>query len=208
MSVEVFGHIRSASACEEAVIDTLSTWCRTYLAEAERQLELPARTLDPIADYKTVNEWEGWPDDRLPCAIVISPGITGRPRISQSKISITQIIGIGVVVGSNNQADTNRLAKVYEAVVRTILLQHQDLGDGEKYGGVDWQTSRYNMMPPVEGRTLAAGQAVFEVDCRDVVTENIGPIVVPADPYDPDPTLPTVQTQELTVAAVSEIEEE
>jgi len=198
MSLEVFGKIVTAAHVEAAAIATLQDWLPTYLAEIERQTGRDPESLPMVRGWSTSRELRKWPEDQLPAAVVVSPGIIGEPRKGGEYWNARWLLGIAVVVSARDQEATNSLAKLYAGAVRSALLQHPSLGGVAT--GIDWQTERNNEIGAEDERSLASCQVIFEVEVHEVSgAERYGLGEPPADPYDPDPTWPEVETTEITV---------
>jgi hypothetical protein len=194
----VFSRIVDASQVEQAVIAHLGNWMPTYLAEAERQRGIPEGSLPAIRSYDTVNQWQHWPENQLPACLVVSPG-TVRPPKKEGDGTYRGFfaVGLGIVCSADNQQNTNQMAKLYTAVARAVLLQHQRLGDFDA-AGVEWREEKYNDIPQEAARTLAAGQAIFIVEVPSITTAMSGPAEPYEDPYT-DPSWPTIQESTLIV---------
>lgn len=183
MSVDVFGRIVDGSVVEKAAIDTLVKWSPTYINEVCRQRGRQPGSIPYIKSYTTVNNFDNWEIDRLPCALIISTGVGDRPKKHGSKYKSSFILGIGIVASARSQVDSNALAKLYGAAVRAVFVQNPSLGGVTD--AVDWIDERYDDLPAADGRTLATCQSIFSVDVYDVVTALAGP--AGPDPKD-DPT--------------------
>lgn len=203
MSVEVFGHIVTSAHVEAAVIDALQTWEETYLAEIERQSGLDPHTLPKIRSWTTSRELRKWPEDQLPAVVVVSPGTVDRTHKSSDHIAAKWLLGLAIVCSGRTQEETNQLAKFYAGAFRAALLQNPSLGGLAR--GVTWQSERNNEVGSESERSIASCQAIFEVDIdQSVGTERYGMTEPPDDPYDPDPTWPTVEETEVTVGAMED----
>lgn len=198
MSVEVFGEILLGSNVEQAVIANLKTWFPTYLAEVERQEGVTAHSIPEPRSYDTVNDFQKWPENQLPAVVVVSPGLAGLPMTEgDGRTRAAWIVGIAVVASAKDKRSTQNLAKLYAAVVRTLMLQQQSLGGIGM--GTSWRHESYTDIPASDERTLGSCQVIFEVDIGDVVHARMGLAQPPDDPYSPDPEWPTVETADVTV---------
>lgn len=199
MSVEVFGEIKTGAHVEAALISTIEEWIETYLAEVERQASIEARKLPAPRSYSTVNEFRKWPEEQIPAVVVVSPGLatSGIMVEGNGQVNATFLAGIAVVVSAKDKASTNMLAKSYAAAIRTLILQHPSLGGFSR--GVTLLDESYNDGPPEDERTLGAAQVQFEVEVPDVSWSKGGLTAPPDDPYDPDPTFPTVDETDVTI---------
>lgn len=197
---DAIGNIVSGVEVEEAVEDAIRTWLPTYLAEIERQTGRDPETLATFRSYTHQTEFDKWPEDQLPCCIIVSPGTEDSPgKEGNGQMRATWGFVVAMVVSARDQESTNRLVKHYAAAVRALLIQHKPVIAGSLTRGFDWVNEAYDEMPPEEaGRTLAAARLAFTMEIDQVTSSRGGPRSVPADPYAaPDSNL-TVQTTTIT----------
>lgn len=195
--MSIFGDIKDAGQLEDAVISTLRLYFPVYLAEIDSQrgedIDLPA----PRA-YKTVNEFTTFPEDQLPCAIVVSPGTQGAPRAKgDGTVDVSWTVGVAIVNSAADATSTNRNSKRYGAAVRAIILQHGSLGGFAS--AVALVSEVYEEGPVEQSRTLAVATVEFLVDVAAIVNRGAGPIDAPPDP-DPLPggEWPVVEETDIT----------
>jgi D-mannonate dehydratase len=99
-------------------------------------------------------------------------------------------LAASLIVSSNSRENTNKMAKDFATVFRTMMLTNKSLGHPEAVMGLTWVTERYDQVPlnPKDTRTLNAATMVFEIEVRDVASDNgVPPSVPPDDPYTPPP---------------------
>lgn len=203
-TTQVFGRIVTAEQVEQAVIETLQLWLPTYLRQMEVVGERPDQSLRPPRHYKTANRFENWPDDQLPVAVVVSPGLREAPRrLGSGEFNAKWTVGIGIVCSADNAQNTNSLAKAYAAAVRAVLTQKPDLGGFA--AGVEWLDETYDDAPVEAGRTLASGQVVFAIQVNSVLDTFRGPVTPTVTPeanppgWSTPPNRYTIDTVEVTV---------
>lgn len=200
MSVQVFGPIITGSDVLDAVQDTIATWQTTYLAEIERRTDRTAQALPLIRNYTRTPDFAGWPEDQLPSCLLVCPGLENAPvQHADGTMDMTWSVGVAIVVSASTLAATNDLAKVYAAAIRTLLLQQPSLGGFAQ--GLSLTDESYDDMASDDGRSLAAGQVVFNVDVRSIGNAHMGLPAPPEDPYT-DPQLPEVSTTTVDVEHV------
>lgn len=181
MTVEVFGEILHGGQVEQAALDILRAWTPTYINEMCRQTGRDVGSLPYVRSWTVVNDFEKWPEDQLPCVLVISPGLAEPPtREGDGTYSARWALGTGVIVSSRSQEETNEYAKLYSAAIRAALLQNGSLAGFAE--GTWWEDERYNDLPSEDGRSLAAGQNLFTVEVRGVLASKEGPGT--PDPHD------------------------
>lgn len=194
------GRLVSGRDVELAALAMLKRWTPTYLAEAERQTGRDPKALPRMRSWTTTNEFEKWPEDQLPSVLLISPGLAEPPSPDgrgyyRAKFSL----GLAVIVSANTADSTAALAKLYCAVLRACMVQHQSLEGFAS--GVDWMDETYDDLPSEDGRTLGAGQLIFAVEVEAIARRWNGPAFPsepPDDDADPLPEDPTVETVEIT----------
>jgi hypothetical protein len=200
------GPIVSAYDVERAALATLRKWSSTYLGEAEDQHDRPRNSLPRVRSYTTTNSFDKWPEDQLPCVLLVSPGLTEPPRAEgNGHYRASFGLGVAAIVSTARDHDTEELAKLYVAALRTCLVQQRSL-DGFA-AGIEWLDETYDDLPSEDWRSLGAGQAVFAVEVADIARRFTGP-PHPTDPpepaYEPVPGDPTaidvaVKTQPIPV---------
>lgn len=173
---DIFNQIKIADDLEEAVKLNLNRWFPVYLRELEIQAGIaPNSLMDPQA-YLTSSKIDKEAGDQLPAIVCVSPGLSGtKPRQEgDGSISAFFSIGIGVFVGAGTRSDTNRLVRIYTAIVRTIMIQKRSLG-GYANGTIWLDESYDDEFSFTDNQTVAAGQVVFEVEVAGVVNRYGGP---------------------------------
>jgi len=198
----IFGQIVTGLDVEQWCMEELATWSSTYLAEVERQSGLSGHDLARVKSWVTGPSLDKWPEDQLPAGLLISVGLAERPSMSgDGSYNARWQMGLAIIVSARTEAETHRLAMLYIAAHRTLLLQRPSLG--ERTLGVDWQDENYDQLPYDDIRSLGAGMANFTVEVESVASWGMGPNT-PDVPLSPDDTLPwppyqTVKTHSETV---------
>lgn len=192
--VSPIGPIITGRDCELAALGTLRKWSPTYLAEAERQTGRTVGSLPRIRGWTTAPDFEKWPEDQLPCVLLISPGLVDVPNPDgQGFYRARFSLGLAAIVSTSQADETADLAKLYCATLRTCLLQHQSLEGFAN--GVTWLDENYDDLPSIDDRSLGAGKAIFGVEVSNISRRWQGP-PTPAEPPTPDtdpiPDDPTV----------------
>jgi hypothetical protein len=201
--MSIFGAIEVTDDVEQAVIDTLRKWFKTYLVEYELQAGLitdkyqePKHPLPK--QWLRANDLDKANADALPSIVVVSPGISPRSVPHQEGDGSFRVffsIGVGVFAGATVRHDTMKLIRVYTAIIRTIMLQKQALGGYAD--GSTWLDESYdNDFTFEDDQTISAGQVVFEIEVSGIVNRYGGPAVEIPDPEQPGSDWPTVETHE------------
>ena len=189
---EVFGSMISGAQVEDAVVATLQKWLSTYIAEVSAQNGYGRNDLPRIASYQVLPDFDKWPENAFPAIVVVSGGITERPKkVGGGRIQATWGFGMGVFCSANTQENTNKMAKIYTAAIRTCLLQHASLLGFAI--GLDWEDETYNDLGTDDSRSIAAGRGLFTVTVDNVALAQGGPRNPVSDASDEplyDPTTP------------------
>lgn len=201
MPDDVFGNLVTGTDVEAAALSTLKLWAPAYMAWAERSTDRAPGSLPAPRSWVTASGVERWPEEQLPSVLLVSTGLAEPPSLDGSgSYRGTFALGLAVVVAARDRADADALAKLYVATLGAILLHKPSLGG--LAAGVEWTDEKYDALPgdPAKRRQLAAGQAVYTVDVRDIRSgRGAGPLTPPDDPQAPAPDDPTVTSAELEI---------
>lgn len=193
MSDLVFGPLVIGDEVEDAVVDTLKLWMPEYIPWLERKTGRDPQSLPLPRSYVTAKDFEHWPEEQLPSVLVINTGLADEPvPDGEGKFRAAFAVGLAVIASARDRAETEKLAQLYTAACRAILLAKPSLGGFAQ--SVHWIDEEYDPLPdPKKRRQLAAGQAVFRVGVEDVSITGQGPAAVRPNPYAPYPDDPTVK---------------
>jgi hypothetical protein len=185
------GPIIHAGMVRDAIRDTIAYWDRTYLdglARLDGQDPMFAAGQFPeIRSFPDALDTSKFPEDQLPSCVVVVPGTAERPvKAGSGKMRAKWACALGVVVSGPSLERTIRLAQLYTAAIRTLLLQHPGLnvpGDPTFSSGIVWTEERYtdNLIRSEDLRTMAAGLMRFTVDTDSVVDVSQGPLTAVDD---------------------------
>lgn len=179
----VFGPIVGSYDVEQAALAVLEEWLPTYLARvAEERGVDPSEIPRPRSVFQT-KEFEGWPEDRLPCVQVVSPGQAQPPQGDEGGMRAWWQMNIFCVVKGRDRAATRMLRSIYEDAIPWCLMQHQGLGGiaaGLKWLGAG--AGDVTIVDQRDERTLQGAVNVFTVEVERI----LDPIAGPAAP-DPLP---------------------
>jgi hypothetical protein len=179
----VFGNLFVVSILEEAVEAHLREWFPTYLRDVEAKMDMPVGTLLAPNKYTQRNSFDVTLGEDLPLCIVISPGIIGEPITREAgKYTAEWSLGVGIAIAASNEPLADRLAKMYGAAIRGILMQHQDIAD--YVIRVNYLDENYDDLPIDNQLQYFKSTGVyFGVEVENVVDKFAGPSVPDADPY-------------------------
>jgi hypothetical protein len=188
----VFGEILTGYDVEQAVEATIDTWLPDYLRELERQKDIPAGSLLPIASKMTVNDFAQYQGAPLPLMVIICPGTEGPPEWHGDLrvASVWWTCGVAVIVEAVNEMYARQLAQLYAAAIRTLLAQRPSLGNfaADLALGVE---SHEDAPADFLRAGCAVARIVFSILTEGVVTALAGPTVPDPDPQ-PWPQVETV----------------
>lgn len=177
-----FGVIVTGGDVRNAVQQTIKQWSVTYLAEVARLDPDTQGTLPDFRSYPDSLDLTKYNEEQVPACIMVVPGITKPPeKRGSGKIWSQWGVGLGIVVSGPTKERSIRLAEMYTAAVRAILLQQAGLkGSGATpfSSGVTWLAERYTdpVRPGDATRTLCAGMLQFAVDVSETVDVSQGPL--------------------------------
>lgn len=199
---QAIGEIITGRDVEMATLVFLRRWSGTYLAECERQKGYAPGALPRIRTYTTASDFEKWPEDQLPCVVLVSPGLAEEPLADGAGVYRCKFsVGVAVVVSAATMDETAALAKLYVAALRTAILQHQSL---EGFAtGIEWLDENYDDLPSIDTRSLGAGQLIFAVEVAGMARRWNGP-KTPNEPppVDTDPLPEDPYAQRVVVSTV------
>lgn len=202
--MSIYGPLNHAGLLEQAAAARLREWMPAYLADVERQHDREIGRLQ-LRSIITVSGLDRFPEDQLPCAVVISPGTIGDPtKDGSGACSATYNVSVAVLVSGREQKGSRLLAQLYGAAVRGALMQRRSLT--ESIDIEDWLGESFDDLPVDERRTLFGGINSFSASLGNVVSWKAGPPstwppdggppIPPVPPEDPtaDPGDPVVAT--------------
>jgi hypothetical protein len=189
------GTLFSPHLIEEGVLSRLQRALPLYLKEAEAQygIELPA-----IASWGLVDEGddEKWPEQGYPALVVIAAGTGkgGEPEeYAGGWYRAAWSLAVVVAVEHPERVMARKIAQIYGAVIRGIVLQKRSL---EGAGRVALWTGERNPYEATKERTEAASENFFLVQQDEVVNWQMGPKGdLPAEPLDEDPEVTEIDVK-------------
>lgn len=183
-ATNVFGPIVTLRMVEQGIASFLRVWFLDYLDEIERREGYAPGEVERPRGIPIASDFQKWPEDQVPCLLVLSAGLAGPPqRQGDGSYTTDWQVAIAPVVKDIDEDETRRLASTYTAAVRLAVMQHQGL---EGLGRVlRWRDEVYDTGPLERRRTHAVGRFVFDVQMDKTLVE-FGPVVPANPPIDPD----------------------
>lgn len=212
-----FGPIISAFEVELAVADSVRRWMPDYLAELERRRGLEAGRMPAFRSIAVSAELQRMPEDQLPALLIASPGIEVSASAAAGRIEIHGDGGIlarfrvdvAAVVSARGNRHGLRLARLYAAALRTLLVQQALQPTVLDLRRLDLTGERFDLLDADGDRTQGAGVVSIAVEVADVSNRLMGPLepgLPPTEPGEPPEEMewPIAQTTHVTVTKQEE----
>ena len=204
-----YGQVYGAGSVLEASYRTLEKWLPSYVAEFNRQigaeiLKTPIYR-DKLPDHDTLSA-----DSDQPRLIVTVPHTIGNVGQMGRTYQVSWRLSVEVYLyGTTDWQETQAMTMAYAAMVRTLLVQNQDLGGLSR--SVIFESEEYYEGEHTATRTTGITLLHFAVDVDNVQTIDGPPIL--EDPYlgefsptapssSPLPPDPKAETSQVTVTKV------
>jgi hypothetical protein len=199
----IFGAMVGAHHVDDAIVNIIKNWDRTYLQEVARRSDEDVDELLPFRGWRVSWELEKMPEDQTPTCIVANRGINEPPKKYNSRTrpgqtyQATWNYRVGVLTSArgrkyNAMPRAERLAKMYTLAIRTILVQkrdqYEDPNQDKILGMIDWVDEGYDGLDSDADRSICLAWAEFLVTATETATWGTGPTdpVIDVDPGDPD----------------------
>jgi hypothetical protein len=171
---------------DRLVLTQLHKWLPTYLAQAERDRDLPNRLLarPTPQSYQNTLQDASFPEGQLPAIVATTAQSEQTKTYPGRRYGATFNVAVSAVVRGRNAPETREIAAVFGGCIRAILIQQQIELDCE----VRWQGGLVLPVPDQadeDARWLAAGLNRFLV-LADTVQSGDGPV----EPTEGDPPYP------------------
>jgi hypothetical protein len=209
-----FGSVIVETDIDRLVLRQIKHWLPTYLTEAERQRNLPARLLARPKDqsYQNVLTDAEFPDAQLPGIVVTASEATGTKSFAgRHHYAANFDVAVSAVVRGRTPPETREVAAVFGGCIRWLLVQQQldaayeSAPDGMVDHELRWEGGSIIPVPDqndTDGRYLAAAINRFIVMVDAVITGDGPALIDPYPPPDPDNDPDTPYDPLSTVAAV------
>lgn len=122
--MNAYGDVTTGEQVEQAVVDLLTLWLPSYLANLERLTGRDHGTVSPPRSYLVTNRFERRPEDQIPACVVVSPGLSAAPvQHGDGTLSGWFRIEAGIMASARTREESNSLAKLYGAALLMLLVQ-------------------------------------------------------------------------------------
>lgn len=201
-----YGRIYGAGSVLEATYRTLEKWLPTYVVEFNRQIGAEILRV-PIyrsirTDYDTLSAASDQP--RLEVTVPHTIGEVGQKGRS---LQVTWRLSVEVhLYGTTDWQETQAMTMAYAAMVRTILVQNQDLGGLSNT--VIFESEEYAEGEHTSTRTTGITLLLFAVTVMNVQSIDGPPIAldpflaegaITAPTFQPIPPNPEAENSQVTV---------
>jgi len=182
-----FGRLLTSNLVALAIRAHLQDWLVPFLAEVERQLEIPARTIAQPASWEIVSSLRKFDESRLPSVVIGVDEIEADPhRDGDGELTAIFPAGIAVAIGGRTPTETERNAMAYGAAVRGAMLYHfPALRPSLGCKGVRWVGETYTEIDGTDRRTKAAAMILFDIQVDSVGRDYVGAPLGTTPPVDP-----------------------
>lgn len=187
-----YGSIVTSGIVEDAVQATLVAWLPEYLEELARQdASIPDETLPMIRSWHRTDRFrDALPEQHVPAGIIIAGDGASQVGGTGEFVAGVWPVTVGIIVESDDYETTRRLAGLYIAAARSVLVHKSRLGkDGWK---ASWVGENTALVEDTAARTMYGGVTVFEVSVPEVMKARGGPATPAVDPHDTPDALPEV----------------
>ena len=202
-----YGQIYGAGSVLEAAYRTLEKWLPSYISEFNRQinaniLQVPVYR-DKLPEYDVLSA-----DSNQPRLIVTVPHTIGNVGQLGRTYQVSWRLSVEVYLyGTTDWQETQAMTMAYAAMVRTLLVQNQNLGGVSR--SVSFESEEYLEGEHTVTRTTGITILHFAVDVDNAQTLDPPPLLT--DPYlganspsapssSPLPPDPVAITSKVTVA--------
>ncbi len=176
---------------EQHVIQTLQDWIVPYIADYERQKGLTARSLPVPPTPQSIHggiDFTTFSSELMPEIIVVAQPRGDAERSQDGTYGSWYTVEVGAIVYVEGDQDRTRLlADAYGTALEKLIPQQGAWGqnpDGEPFATRTRLRTAYGVVfPDVEVRDIVRATVGAETFVWQLVSDFIGPLEPPADPY-------------------------
>ena len=209
----IFGPVKTTRHVENAVVALAEEWLPTYVNVVANSLGIAPGTIKYPQSVQRSYDFDNYRTQPLPAFVVVCSTTESLERSSpKGEVGAWFDFEAGVLVDDQNETSARDVASIHASAVALMLEQWGALGELQADNTLVTQLDV--ALPNKEVRSLALGRvkahtfvnSIFEKYGLDSAARST---LVPQGegPATPWPEWPTVETADLTVTAVSEIEE-
>lgn len=170
-----FEQIIDGDQIEQAIIEALKPLYPHYIDELAQQRGHPKGrgAYQHPRTWAVKKDFSKWPQDKLPCVLIISPGMDDKPRrMGDGSYTGSFFIATAVIVSARTASAAHRLAMRYGAALSTCILQNGGFG-GALDGNLSlksWEDEDFEDVPDEDdaSRFLSAAKDIFTVECKNI----------------------------------------
>lgn len=193
-----FGPLTSFNDCELALLELIHVWIDSWLGARERMVGIIPGTLTRPRSMIVKQSFSALPgEESTPFIVVISGGLGESPeRHGDGTYDVSLNMGIAAVCQGPEAMPARALAGHYQAAILGLLLKNQKLMNGQMKLREFVDISLDDVPDEDSGRSLCAVRLAMTYRVLNFVEEYDGPLVVPPDPWEPQPDDPVVLTHD------------
>jgi len=167
----------SAFEVEYTLAATVKRWMAFYLAEMEAQRALKEGGLPELRSIVTSADGTRFPEEQLPALIISSTGLDDPPDVRADGLYTARWrVDCRVVVSSQGNRQARRLAALYAAMVRALIIQRASQeAEGQLHLHVDWRGENYTARFLEDERTRAEAVVALRVQVAEATWRFGGP---------------------------------
>lgn len=193
-----YEQIITGGQVERAVGASVELWINDYLGEMERIEDYEPGSIARPNEIIASSDLDKWNELPVPVVLVVNGGTQGKPkRRGLGAWEATWLVALVPIVSDQTVEDSRKLAGAYAGAVRAAILQHKRLKSPLYPAGfasfLMWEDEKYDPIPFLESRTLAAGHIYLSVGVENVTTEQAGPRIPYPEPEETPGPWPTIQ---------------
>lgn len=196
----LFGRIIDGSVVDDALLAHCKKWIPTYLREVERQRTMTVGAIALPKSYLTLDDpMMNNPGLGFPVCAVTVARETGYGMNSDSELSAWYDAGVEISFMSNNANALRRRLHMYNAAIRSSLIQHPSLGGLAE--AIEPGETSYLEIPGTAANNMTYAHARFEfrVKVHNIVDRFGGPLEPIEQPVTDPGNWPSVEDVETTI---------
>lgn len=181
-----YGQFRTPHDITVAVVDRLNDWQAEYVDLVGTANLVP---LKPLRSVIPMTDLQRYPENKLPCAVVVVGSSTGEPQKDEDGYySATYNVVVGVVATASSEYDVRRTVYLYGQAVKMALGQRRGLTPDVTVQ--DWTGESVDPLDISEKRRLLVHTSAFTVRLDNIFSWKHGPGPDAQPPVPSDPPLP------------------
>lgn len=192
-----FGTIVTPTIVRDDVLTMLQTWLPTYIAEVERQRDLPERSIPMPRSWTMPPDVMMMGDHVSPTVMVLPPTLQSTDRAGDGRVSGWWEVVVGVGINAGREVEgTARLIGDYLGAIMAVVEQQRPSTAEAKLNVLSQDAT---VAVAQQSRAVAMGTVTAQMYVRSLYSRRLGPPEPPENPYDILPPRPTVASANVVV---------